>query len=130
MARQHDKTRYSDTSGVREANWVCKKCLEDNPKNKSLLWTTCLDRGGHKRFPQARVWWWAERSHLELYDHRIPGRIPEVRQIPFSNFDDGKPARLCDPSRCWGYKCRFAHSVEEREIWNARNLKPKDTRSK
>ena len=102
---------------------VCIRCLQDNPRDKSLLKTPCFDVAGHGHLPRVQVWWWAEKSHLELYDYRAPGKIPRIRPMPRPNFD-GKFS-LCDPSRCWGDRCKFAHSIEEREIWNAKKFKPK-----
>ena len=130
MARHSHGPYHLEHPGVGEKvkwKWVCLKCLEDNPRNGSLLRTICLDVERHRNFPKVQVWWWAEKNHLEVYDHETPGRIPELRPMPFSKFD-GKFA-LCDPSRCWGYKCKFAHSIEEREIWNAKKHKPKATKS-
>ena len=103
---------------------VCVRCLQDNPRNEQLLERSCLDITGHGRFPEVQVWWWAEMNHLELYDYRSPGRIPKIRPIPYANFD-GKFS-LCDPSRCFGKRCKFAHSIEERETWNAEKSRPKD----
>lgn len=105
---------------------VCVRCLQDNPRNEQLLERSCLDVAGHGRFPKVKVWWWTEKNHLELYDASAPGRIPKIRPMPYSTFD-GKFS-LCDPSRCFGEKCKFAHSIEEREIWNAKKFRPKDPR--
>ena len=104
---------------------VCIRCLQDNPRDESLLRKTCLDVDGHEHLPKIQVWWWAEKNHLELYDYRAPGRIPKIRPMPYSKFD-GKFS-LCDPSRCRRDRCNYAHSIEEREIWNARKFRPKDS---
>ena len=102
---------------------VCLRCLHDNPRDESLLKMACLDKAGHGRLPRVQVWWWAEKNHLELYEYSTPGRIPKIRPMPNSKFD-GKFS-LCDPSRCYGDRCKFAHSVEEREIWNAKKFRSK-----
>ena len=106
---------------------VCIRCLQDNPRDESLLKVACLDIAGHGRFPTVQVWWWAEKNHLELYEYRAPERIPKIRPMPYSKFD-GKFS-LCDLSRCWGDGCKFAHSIEEREIWNAKKFRSKDVPS-
>ena len=119
----------SEKTGSFETNWVCIKCLEDNPRNKDILNKSCLDENGHRQCDKTQVWWRAEKGHLELYDSSKPGNVPKIRPVPFTNHGRMKFA-LCDPSRCWGYKCRFAHSVEEREIWNGTKFRHRDSPSK
>ena len=116
-------------TGFVETKGVCIKCLEDDPRNKSLLNKSCLNENEHRQFPKTLVWWRAEKGHLELYDSSMPGKIPKIRPVPFVKYGRIKFA-LCDPSRCWGHKCRFAHSVEEREIWNGTKFRHNDTPSK
>ena len=112
------------------ARWVCYKCLEDNPRNKSLLDVHCLNRlDAHKRFPESLVWWRSDKNHLEIYDEKSPGRIPPVRPVPFLKYDSGMMFKLCDGQRCWGQRCRYAHSIEERDRWNSRRqFQPKSER--
>ena len=122
---------HFSSSGVGEINpkWkkVCIRCLQDNPRDESLLKRPCLDVAGHGHLHRVQVWWWAEKNHLELYDYRALGKIPRIRPTPPSNFDG--EFKLCDPSkRCWGARCKFAHSIEEREIWNAKKFKTKNSK--
>ena len=117
-------------SGVLETEFVCNKCLEDNPRDKSLLSVICLKSNNeHGRFRETEVWWRTEKGHLEVFYDDMPGQIPRIRPMPLSKHE-GK-FNLCDPSRCWGKRCRFAHSIEEREAWNAEKFnQPKAARSK
>lgn len=126
MAEQAGESDKPDSFG---AKWVCCKCLEDNPRNKSLLNAHCMDRSGaHERFPETLVWWRAKKNHLEIYDETAPGRVPKVRPVPAA-FGNMK-FKLCDPSRCLGERCTHAHSIEEREMWNSKRFQPKYVQSK
>ena len=107
-----------------ELGEVCTKCLEADPRNKSLLRMICMNKVKHNHGQKTMVWWREEKSHLEVYDESMPGKIPPIRPMPFAKFE-GK-FWLCDRSRCWRDKCRFAHSIEEREVWNARKFPSND----
>ena len=102
-----------------ELGEVCTKCLETDPRNKSLLRMICMNKVKHNHWPLQKtvVWWREEKSHLEVYDESMPGKIPLIRHMPFTTFE-GK-FWLCDRSRCWADRCKFAHSIEEMEVWNA-----------
>ena len=103
--------------------WVCYKCLEDNPRNKSLLDSGCTNNYAHRGFPKIRVWWRSDKNHLEIYHEKTPGRVPQVRN------DSGMIFKLCDGRRCWGQSCRYAHSIEERDRWSSkRQIQPKNER--
>lgn len=120
--------QYTHSSEDMKIKWVCRKCLENDPSNKSLLTVYCLDKDDHgysKGRGKIRVWWRAgERNHLEIYDERMPGGIPEIRPMPSARFH-GK-FYLCNRgSRCLGKKCNFAHSIEERDVWNAKKFQSK-----
>ena len=106
------------------AKWVCKKCLQDNPRQKALLDVHCMNESAHEHFPEIRVWWRAEKNHLEIYDESAPGKVPKIRPAPVSSHGNMRFI-LCDRSRCWGDRCRYAHSIEEREVWNSRRFHSK-----
>lgn len=109
---------------------VCRKCLENIPWNKSLLSAICWKEDSHYDIDKVRVWWRVGSNlgnHMEIYDDSMPGRIPHVRPMPLTQFE-GKFS-LCDRSRCWGDRCKFAHSIEEREAWNGKKFQSKQQRS-
>lgn len=101
---------------------VCVRCLENNPRNLSLLHHQCIDKVSHGEQNQARVWILQNEGTLELYPDME--ERPTVRSKPiFLNFR-GK-FKLCYKATRYvveqcqlGEKCNHAHSVKELEIWN------------
>ena len=64
----------------------------------------------------------------------IPKCLEEFLKLGKCQFHSltGNLSSVSDRSRArsWGDRCKFAHSVEEREVWNMRKLKSIDTQSK
>ena len=101
---------------------VCIKCLEDNPRNFTLMTQICTSQHpSHSDSRQVRVWKWRKNREgiLEIYPsvHDKPAVRPRPMFLKFSG--KFKLCRKATSNGCRKRDCNYAHSVEEMERWNA-----------
>lgn len=116
--------------------YVCRSCVRDDPSLKQLLHHKCFEPRRHGNTPRVAVQWNPQAGILEpAPTHSVSpsgvsqgqvlepgGRRPAIRPLPANaSLPAGRGFRLCNTKygRCRGERCTFAHSIEEREAWNA-----------
>ena len=103
---------------------ICGKCLHEDPSRFELVTFKCFNSDHHRGKQKMEVCWNPQSSKLEptLYPQHLRDdseRQSWIRPMPTITIT-GRFV-LCDPRRgkCRGDKCTFAHSIEERDTWNA-----------
>ncbi len=99
--------------------WVCKDCLEANPKNTELLST----QGCSPSHKSSR----ADLVHVQVAISD-EGMLEKIRPLPKS-LPPGKGFIRCknaDGLCQRGPTCTFAHSKAEQKAWNAQLTEPED----
>ena len=106
---------------------ICGKCLHEDPSRFELVTFKCFYSDRHRGEQKMEVRWNPQSRGLE------PTLYPAQRSRDRDGCERQSPIRpmptisitgrfvLCDPQRgkCRGDKCTFAHSIEERDAWNA-----------
>ena len=106
---------------------ICSKCLHEDPSQFELVTFKCFNSDHHRGEQKMEVCWNPQSRELEpmLYppqrsrDQDSSKQQSQIRPMPTISIS-GRFV-LCDPRRgkCRGDKCTFAHSIEERDAWNA-----------
>ena len=104
---------------------ICRKCLYEDPSQYELVTFKCFQSDRHRGEQKMAVCWNPQSRELEpmLYHPRDDSAERESRIRPMPTDPVTRRFVLCNTRRtgkCRGDKCTYAHSIEERDAWNAR----------
>lgn len=103
---------------------ICSKCLYEDPSRYDLVTFKCFDSDRHRGEQKMDVCWNFQSRELEpmLYPSQDDSAERQSRIRPMPTVLVTRKFALCNPLRrkCRGEKCTYAHSIEERDAWNAR----------
>ena len=105
---------------------ICCECLHEDPSRFELVTFKCFNYDHHRGKQKIQVCWNPQSREFVpmLYPHHLRENSERQFRIrPMPTVSITGMFVLCDPRRgkCRGDNCTFAHSIEERDAWNAQH---------